>query len=153
MSQSPELPAIFALMAKPRNRSTLYRLIEAGQLAHRALLSPLLDRGLQPGDDALLLVLADRKGMTEAELAAETGVAAELLAPHLQRLIDRDLVERRAVGSDLLNGLALTRRGARLEHLLASHWKALDKLLTGDLKKGQRKALNKHLSRLSDLLR
>jgi DNA-binding MarR family transcriptional regulator len=153
MSQSPEVPAIFALMAKPRNRSTLYRLIEAGQLAHRALLAPLMERGLQPGDDALLLILADRKGMTETELAGETGLAPEMLAPHVQRLIDRDLVERRAVGPDLLNGLGLTDRGVRVERLLASHWKALNKLLTGDLEKGQRKALNKHLRRLSELLR
>lgn len=153
MSQSPELPAIFALMAKPRNRSTLYRLIEAGQLAHQALLAPMMERGLQPGDDALLLILADRKGATEAELADETGVTAEALGPHLQRLIERDLVERRAVGPELLPGVALTHRGTRVERLLASHWKALDRLLTSDLRKDQRRALKKHLSRLSDLLR
>ena len=38
MSQSPELPAIFALMAKPRNRSTLYRLIEADHYINKRIL-------------------------------------------------------------------------------------------------------------------
>ena len=35
---------IYPPMSKPKARSTLYRLIEAGQLARRALLVPLLDR-------------------------------------------------------------------------------------------------------------
>jgi len=153
MSQNPGVPAIFALMAKPRNRSTLYRLIEAGQLAHRAFLAPMLERGLQPGDDALMLVLAERKGATEADLAADAGVPLAVILPHLQRLTDRDLVERRAVGPELLPGVALTDRGARVERLLASHWKALDKLLTADLKKARRKALNRQLAELADLLR
>jgi DNA-binding MarR family transcriptional regulator len=153
MSQNPGVPAIFALMAKPRNRSTLYRLIEAGQLAHRAFLAPMLERGLQPGDDALMLVLAERNGASEADLAADAGVPVAIVVPHLQRLIDRDLVERRAVGAKLLPGLALTDRGMRVEKLLASHWKALDKLLTGDLKKRDRKDLNRQLAKLADLLR
>lgn len=139
-------------MAKPRNRSTLYRLIEAGQLAHRAFLSPILERGLQPGDDALLLILAERRGATETELTGEAGVPPGAFAPHVARLLERDLVTRKAIGPDLLPGIALTERGARVEKLLASHWKALDKMLTRGLKKKRRKALNKDLARLADLL-
>ena len=57
-------------MSRPSSRSTLYRLIEAGQLAHRALLLPLSERGLEPGDDAILFELG-RAGTTEIELAAD----------------------------------------------------------------------------------
>lgn len=44
-------------MSRPSSRSTLYQLIKAGQLAHRALLLPLSERGLEPGDDAILFEL------------------------------------------------------------------------------------------------
>jgi hypothetical protein len=51
-------------MSKPSASSTLYRLIEAGQLAHQALLVPLVERGLEAGDDAVLFILAERHGAT-----------------------------------------------------------------------------------------
>lgn len=152
MSQSPEFPAIFRAMAKPRNRSTLYRLIEAGQLAHRALLAPMLERGLTAGDDALLMVLAESKLKTEADIASRAGVTPETLRPHVDRLVERELVERRAVGPDLLPGLVLTKRGARVEKMLDEHWKEIDRALTDGLKEGQKKALNKRLARIASAL-
>ena len=61
-------------MSRPSATSTLYRLIEAGQLAHKALLVPLVERGLQAGDDAVLFVLGARNGATprENQLIVET---------------------------------------------------------------------------------
>ena len=132
-------------MAKPRNRSTLYRLIEAGQLAHRAFLAPMRERGLQPGDDALLLILAERKATSE-ELAAEAGVAAERLSPLLQRLIDRGLIERTPTA------LRLTARGAKVEAWLAAHWASLETLVTHGLGKKQRARLNRQLAEIAELL-
>ena len=99
-------------MSRPSSRSTLYRLIEAGQLAHKALLLPLLERGLEPGDDAILFELG-RSGTTEAELAAELGLSGEALDTRLTRLFERDLVTRQAVGPELAPGVALTERGRR----------------------------------------
>ncbi len=64
-------------MSKPSASSTLYRLIEAGQLAHQALLVPLVERGLEAGDDAMLFVLSSKRGATEDELAAELGMPRE----------------------------------------------------------------------------
>jgi len=147
LSQSPELPHIHDAMAKTEARSILYRLIEAGQLTHKALLVPLVDRGLEPGDDAVLLMLHQQPGATEAALAEELGIAGEALDLRLARLIERDLVAR---GDQ---GLALTERGERVREVLAAHWKELEGALLGELGKNQRRALGRMLRRFTKLLR
>jgi DNA-binding MarR family transcriptional regulator len=139
-------------MSKPSARSTLYRLIEAGQLAHKALLVPLLERGLEPGDDAVLFVLG-RAGTTEAELAAELGLEGEALERRLTRLSERELIARQAVGPQLQPGLALTERGERMKSVLAGNWEELENALLGELKKKQRKRLGAVLQRFVELLR
>tara|TARA_R110002020_G_scaffold2200_27_gene10285 strand:- start:1542 stop:1964 length:423 start_codon:yes stop_codon:yes gene_type:complete len=138
-------------MSKPSSRSTLYRLIEAGQLAHRALLLPLSERGLEPGDDAILFELG-RSGATEADLAAELGLPEASLASRLSRLIDRGLVTRQAVGPELAAGVALSERGIRIRNSLADHWAQLEEALMGELKPKQRKKLGERLKRFVDLL-
>jgi DNA-binding MarR family transcriptional regulator len=139
-------------MSKPSARSTLYRLIEAGQLAHKALLVPLLERGLEPGDDAVLFVLG-RAGTTEAELGVELGLEGEALERRVQRLCERELVARQAVGPELQPGLALTERGERIKDILAGNWEELENALLGELKKKQRKRLGDTLKRFVELLR
>jgi DNA-binding MarR family transcriptional regulator len=139
-------------MSRPSSRSTLYRLIEAGQLAHKALLLPLVERGLEPGDDAILFELG-RSGTTEAALAAELGLDDPALNARLLRLIDRDLVTRQAVGPELAPGVALTERGVRIRNGLAGHWAQLEEALMGELKPRHRKKLADHLKRFVDLLR
>jgi DNA-binding MarR family transcriptional regulator len=139
-------------MAKPSSRSTLYRLIEAGQLAHKALLLPLVERGLEPGDDAILFELG-RAGMTEIELAAELGIDETGLALRLARLLDRGLVTRQAVGPELAPGVALTERGVRIRNGLADNWTQLEEALMGELKPRHRKKLGARLKRFVQLLR
>ncbi|WP_108461211.1 hypothetical protein [Devosia naphthalenivorans] len=138
-------------MSRPSPRSTLYRLIEAGQLAHKALLLPLLERGLEPGDDAILFELG-RSGTTEAALAGQFGVAEDALADRLARLIERELVTRQAVGPELAPGVALTERGVRIRNGLADHWAQLEEALMGELKPKHRKRLGDHLKRFVELL-
>lgn len=139
-------------MSRPSSRSTLYRLIEAGQLAHKALLLPLMERGLEPGDDAILFELA-RSGTTEAELATELGLHSEALDSRLARLFERDLVTRQAVGPELAPGVALTERGLRIRNGLADHWTQLEEALMGELRPKQRKKLAERLKRFVTLLR
>lgn len=138
-------------MSRPSSRSTLYRLIEAGQLAHKALLLPLVERGLEPGDDAILFELG-RAGTTEAELAAELGLSEVALSTRLSRLLDRELVARQAVGPELAPGIALTERGVRIRNGLVDHWTQLEEALMGELKPKQRKKLGERLKRFVDLL-
>lgn len=139
-------------MSKPSSRSALYRLIEAGQLAHKALLVPLVEKGLEPGDDAILFVLG-RAGTTEADLADEIGLPHDALAGRLARLSERDLITRQAVGPELVPGVALTERGLRIRNGLIEHWAQLEEALLGELKSKQRKKLGNTLKRFTDLLR
>lgn len=139
-------------MARPSPRSALYRLIQAGQLAHQALLVPVLEKGLEPGDDAVLFVLG-RSGTTEADLAQELGLPLETLGVRLQRLAERDLITRQAVGPLLEPGLALTDRGTRIRNSLADYWAQLEEALLGELKPKQRKRFAEALGRFVDLLR
>lgn len=138
-------------MSKPSPSSVLYRLIAAGQLAHQALLVPLKERGLEPGDDAVLFELG-RSGTTEQALANELGLPIEMLAPRLTRLIERDLIDRRAVGPELIPGVALTERGIRIRNSLADHWTQLEEALLGELKPKQQKKFGQILRRFTDLL-
>jgi DNA-binding MarR family transcriptional regulator len=138
-------------MSKPSPSSVLYRLIAAGQLAHKALLVPLKERGLEPGDDAVLFALG-RSGTTEEALAAELGLPLDMLTPRLSRLIDRGLLDRRAVGPELTPGVALTERGIRIRNSLADHWAQLEEALLGELKPKHRKRFGKILARFTDLL-
>jgi len=140
-------------MSKPSASSTLYRLIEAGQLAHQALLVPLVERGLEPGDDAVLFVLSAKHGATEAQLVEELGLSRAAVDIRLVRLAERDLISRRAIGPDLAPGIALTERGERIRSLLAENWTELENALLGELKKKKRAWLGETLGRFVELLR
>lgn len=152
---SPEAgdQAIFAPMAKSPSRSILYRLIEAGQLTRQALLVPLRERGLEPGDDAVLFALHREGGASEADLAGETGLEGAALASRIARLVERDLVARQAIGPELSPGLALTERGERLREHLAGNWEELEAALLDELSSKRRKKLRKTLERFVELLR
>jgi DNA-binding MarR family transcriptional regulator len=138
-------------MSRPSPRSTLYRLIQAGQLAHHAVLAPLRDRGLEPGDDAVLFELG-RHGLTREQLANALGIPAEAITPRIDRLVERELVVHRAVGAELLPGVALTERGIRIRNALAEHWEQLEEALMGELKPKQRKTMAERLGRFVELL-
>lgn len=139
-------------MSQPDPRSALYRLIQAGQLAHQALLVPLRERGLEPGDDALLFALGDTPGAGAETLAETLGLPADLLAPRLTRLIERDLVAQRQIDGHPIPGFELTERGDRLRLHLAEHWAELEEALFGELKGKKRKGFGKVLKRFVDLL-
>lgn len=140
-------------MSHPDPRSALYRLIEAGQLAHQALLVPLRERGLEPGDDAVLFALGEAAGASGANLAETLGLPDEALTARLTRLIDRDLVARRQIEGIPIPGFELTERGVRMRAHLADHWAELEEALFGELKAKQRKGFGKTLKRFVELLR
>jgi DNA-binding MarR family transcriptional regulator len=145
--------SIYPPMSEPAARSTLYRLIEAGQLARKALLVPLLDRGLEPGDDAVIFVLHAELGANEDRLSEQLGLGRDVLDPRIARLIERDIIARQAVGPHLAPGLALTERGERVREVLAANWAQLEEALFADLSDKKRKGLGKALKRFVELLR
>ena len=121
-------------------------------MAHQALLVPLRERGLEPGDDAVLFELA-RSGTTETALAEQLGLSGDALNIRLTRLIGRELVGRQAVGPELAPGLALTERGVRIRNALSDHWTQLEEALMGELKPKHRKKFAGTLKRFVELLR
>lgn len=127
--------------------TTLLALIEAGQRAHRVLLRPLIERGLEAGDDAVLLLLLVDGVVSEAHLEDGTGLTIEALQPRLDRLAGRDVVVRIAAG------YALTERGARLRQQLLAVWSETDQALTGGLKEKHRRRLEQVLAAFGDRLR
>ncbi len=140
-------------MAKPGSRSILYRLIEAGQLARRALLVPLNEHGLEPGDDALLFFLHEQVSATEADLAAAFDAEPMALRHRIARLCDRELVARQVTRTDLPSRLALTESGDRVRARLAGYWDELETALTAELSPKRRRRLRRTLGRFSMLLR
>lgn len=140
-------------MSKSPSTSTLYRLIEAGQLARQALIAPLAARGLEAGDDAVLLGLSDTGGVTLEALAGFTGLDAEGLTPILRRLEDKGLLLRLAVGPEMEPGARLSQQGQMTREAIAEHWQNLEAALAEDLGGKRQKHLRKGLRRIIDLLR
>lgn len=139
-------------MSKNPSASTLYRLIEAGHLARQALLAPLAARGLEPGDDAVLLGLAEAGGATIAALAEFTGLDADGLDPILRRLEDKGLLLRLAVGPEMEPGARLSQQGHLTRQAIEEHWRHLESALAEDLGEKRHKHLRKGLKRIAQLL-
>lgn len=139
-------------MPKPAEKTTLYRLIEAGHLARQQMLVPLSNRGLEPGDDAILFGIDKTEGVTEKQLQDLTGLNKIALEMRLLRLSDDGVIERVAVGSSLRPGARLTKRGAETAAILNANWQELEDALTGELGHKDHKALRKILKRFVSLL-
>lgn len=139
-------------MSKSAAGSTLYRLIEAGQLARQALFAPLAARGLEPGDDAILLGLAAPAGETLDALSAFTGLDRPHLDPKLARLEDKGLLLRLAVGPEMEPGARLSQQGHLIREAIEDHWAHLEETIAADLGKKQRKHLRNGLKRVIQLL-
>lgn len=139
-------------MSKSPTASTLSRLIEAGHLARQALLAPLLARGLEPGDDAVLLGLTDAGGAPLAALSEFTGLDAENLDPILRGLEDRGMLLRLAVGPEMEPGARLSQQGHLTRQAIEEHWRHLEAALGQDLGEKRHKHLRKGLRRIIELL-
>lgn len=132
------------------DRTLLYALIAAGQQAHRALLRPLVERGLEAGDDAVLFLAGGPDGVTEHELSAATGQSLRALLPRLDRLVQRGLMVRKAIGPELHPGYALTEAGGRVRTVIGQHWTRLEATLADGLDRKDRKRLRKLLWEFGD---
>ena len=138
-------------MPRSRSQSTLYRLIEAGQLTRRALLVPLVERGLEPGDDALLLTLTAEAALALPALAEATGIDGAALTGRLTRLEQRGLVARHTRDGEIV-AYGLTPAGDEMRSLLGDTWDELEGALLEDLSPRRRKAVRKALGRFVALL-
>ena len=136
---------------KSAARSSLLRLIEAGQLARQALLAPLPALGLEPGDDAILLLLAESPAMTIEAISQATGLGAAALGQRLNRLAAKDLLAAADQGKAEPH-LTLSRNGRRAADQLARYWQEMERELNKGLKPRERKRLRKTLGRFLHFL-
>jgi len=133
-------------------KTTLFRLIEAGFLSRQALLQPLQENRLEPGDDAILLALKENLKQSEPELSRLTGLPQAALASRLRRLKALRFIISSAPRDDDASGVELTELGIKTCAALAEHWQRLDEALIGELGKKDRKKLRKILKRFVTLL-
>lgn len=139
-------------MPKNPTKTATYHLIEAGQLARTALVRPLLELGLEAGDDALLFALQRDTALSDTELGAVTGLNPPHLLPRLERLIRLDLITRADTVETVQAGSRLTEKGAALRDKLMKNWRELDEALLGELKPKHQKRIKKILERFVGLL-
>lgn len=153
MSTGSSIGATYLTMTKPPERSTLYRMIEAGQLVHHALLAPLHARGLEAGDDALILALGGLPEADEEAISQEVGLDLEATRTRIARLIDRDIVTCRKDEGFPVPKLELTERGQRMHELISANWTQLEEALFAELPDKRRKGFDKSLKHAVRLLR
>ncbi|VAW20038.1 hypothetical protein MNBD_ALPHA11-684 [hydrothermal vent metagenome] len=139
-------------MAKKVNSSTLYHLIEAGQLARLTLQRPLQGMGIYSGDDAIILALKGKKTLSDKQLCARTGLNDHTLQLRTNRLISLSLITRDFSGTNGLANTKLTKKGRKLRKNLVAQWRQLQEALMDDLNAEEKKILRKTLKRFSNLL-
>lgn len=139
-------------MPKLAEKTTIYRLIEAGHLARQQMLVPLNARGLEAGDDAILFSIDDEAGVSENQLQNITGLNDIALEMRLVRLSDDGIIKRGPVGSNQKPGVRLTALGQEITQVLQENWRELENALVGELDHKQHKGLRKTLKRFVNLL-
>ncbi len=139
-------------MHKKVFHSTLYHLIEAGQLARLTLLRPLTEYGLHAGDDALILAMKKHKKISDNQICHMTGLTPETLQPRLDRLIALGMIERKTLGTELTPGSKMTKKGLSIRKKLIIHWRELEDALMHDLSHKSKNQLRHTLKRFADLL-
>lgn len=139
-------------MKKSAAKSTLYRLIETGHLARQAMLVPVIESGLEPGDDALLFGLTSPKGATEEDLLDLTGLDALALQMRLTRLEGEGILVRLPTDPEQETEVKLTEKGHEITDLLEGNWQQLEEALIGELDQKKHKGLRKILKRFVTLL-
>ena len=139
-------------MHKKIARSTLYQLIEAGQMARTVLLRPLQEYGLHPGDDAIILALKNKKMVPDHILCDLMGLTPRSLQPRIDRLQALSFVQRVAHGAQFVPATQLTKPGRVVRKKLIAHWRELEDALMDDLSHKEKKKLRQSMHHFCDLL-
>lgn len=135
-------------MAQDPEQSDLIRLIEAGHLLRRQLAAPLAGTGLELGDDAVLLALAEQTSHSDLELTERLGISDDEIRQRLARLAGLGLITRTSVAGEGLAGAHLTEAGAAVRIRLLKHWKKLERDALGPKRSRHRKWLRRRLKRV-----
>ncbi|VAW22823.1 hypothetical protein MNBD_ALPHA12-1995 [hydrothermal vent metagenome] len=139
-------------MAYDLSQTTLYRLIEAGQLARNSLLRPLAELGLAAGDDAIILALPKSEAVSIKMLCAGVGLDADSLELRLERLVSLGMVRRIMIEGEVVSDVALSEQGSKVQKKLRAYWQELEEALMGELKPKQQRRLEAIMTRFTNLL-
>ncbi len=139
-------------MQKAIEKTTLYKLINAGHLARQTMLVPLIELGLSAGDDAILFALIDPKGASTKDIGQITGLGSLALKARLDRLEKFGLLKQDKQKNAEVQNICLSKKGFEVCDILIANWQQLDDVLIGELNPKKRKNLKKTLRRFIKLL-
>lgn len=133
-------------MARSGRKAAIARLQSAARRSRTALAGRLLDQGLYPGQDRILLELADEEGIGPGALAMRLGVRPPTITKALNRLQGEGFVEKRACEDDGRQTVVFLTEDGR------STLKAVEKSIRKTEKQAFRGLDKKELRLLSKLL-
>jgi DNA-binding MarR family transcriptional regulator len=153
--QTPPVgPARWPDASAATDRSIAGLVMLAGRLFSRTLHSRLGPHGVAPGQLAVLRLLWEEDGLTQAALARKARVEQPTMARTLDRMARDGLIERVPSKEDRRAfNVRLTRHGKQLRQGVRAEAGALDTLAVSAMAKGDRDKLTTLLRRLVDSLK
>lgn len=136
-------------MAKNASGETIGRLQAVARQSRTELAARLSKHGLYPGQDGVMLALADNDGMTAGELASHLGVRPPTVTKMIGRLAGQGFVARSASKIDgRITHVSLTRAGQDAVSDIRAAISKSEKALLKDLGKKDRKLFHKLLGEI-----
>lgn len=103
--------------------------------SHRARAAQLLsDIGLFPGQELLMMKLAEKEGEPQKSLCESSGLDHSTVAKSLTRLERQGLIERRkCLGDGRISQVYLTDKGREAQNAISAVWRELEQMTIRDL--------------------
>jgi DNA-binding MarR family transcriptional regulator len=136
-------------MAKARKAGAMARLRSAARLSRTALATRLSGHGFYPGQDQIVLALAEEDGQTPSQLAAKLGVRPPTITKTISRLQVQGFLEKRASDADGRQAqIFLTETGRGAIRDIEKSLRKTEKQALKGLDKKEQKQLAKLLARV-----
>jgi DNA-binding MarR family transcriptional regulator len=136
-------------MAKADKVATMNLLQSAARLSRTALASRLNGHGLYPGQDQIMLALADEDGQTPGQLALRMGVRPPTITKTINRLQSQGFLAKQASEQDGRQAhVFLTDNGRDAIRAIEKSVRKTQKLALKGLDKKEQKTLTKLLRRI-----
>jgi DNA-binding MarR family transcriptional regulator len=136
-------------MAKPDKAQTMNLLQSVARLSRTALASRLNGRGLYPGQDQIVLALAEEDGQTPGQLALRLGVRPPTVTKTINRLQSQGFLARQASEQDGRQAhVFLTEAGRDTIKAIEKSVRKTQKIALKGLDKKDQKMLAKLLARI-----
>lgn len=134
---------------KTKKRGVTVQLALSARKVRTALSAELSERGLYPGQDAVLLAIAENDGISLRDLAQRLSVRPPTITKTMTRLAAQDIVERRVSATDARQSFVhLTQKGHGLVSEVRRSQKAIESQALRGMPAKDRKRLRKLLARV-----